>query len=73
MLNSLLWSKQIKINTQTTAYKAAVKMTLTYESECWQLLVKTSKSWKLWRLIFSEECVVYNVWSIHLNRLLEKI
>ncbi|XP_044755011.1 uncharacterized protein LOC123313964 [Coccinella septempunctata] len=44
ILNSLLWSSQISLNTKMTIYRAIVEPIMTYGSECWQLSVKNKRS-----------------------------
>lgn len=43
ILNSLLWSNQIKLSTKMTIYQSIVEPILTYGSECWQLSAKDRK------------------------------
>jgi Reverse transcriptase (RNA-dependent DNA polymerase) len=44
ILNSLLWSNQIRLSTKMTIYQAIVEPILTYGSECWQLSVKDKRA-----------------------------
>lgn len=44
ILNSLLWSDKINLNTKLTIYKAIVEPILTYGCECWQLTDRQEKT-----------------------------
>ena len=45
LLNSLLWSNKMKLQTKLTIYTTIVEPTLTYGCECWQIscLLYTSR------------------------------
>lgn len=44
LMNSLLWSNNLKLNTKISLYKTIVEPIMSYGSECWQLTKKGKKT-----------------------------